>query len=141
MYTLKIGANLRMVLGKDRLWEFSLYVRPFKLDPLVLAIGKGYKFPAFQSEENICANLAYILFPFGNPCIEIPIAALTDTSGGLFDDFKKAFIVFCRVGVVGLPEELVGEIAQYGFTGLVPVHKIVLNLILEYVNRCNIIAP
>tara|TARA_R110002096_G_scaffold208394_2_gene394942 strand:+ start:2166 stop:2594 length:429 start_codon:yes stop_codon:yes gene_type:complete len=122
-------------------WQFCYDIGPGKPHLFILAIGEGDELPFLQPKKFLRPYLAYLPLPFGNPGIKIQgILSLAYTLGRPFNDFKKAFVISGGIGVVGLPKELVGKVAQNGPAGLVPVHHIVLYLVLEHINGGNVIT-
>lgn len=96
----------------------------------ILTIGKDHKFPLFQTVKGGGPALGHLLLPFGDTGLQAQPAALAHAVGRHFDNFEEPLIVPGGIGVVGLAEELVGQVGQYGPAGPLPVHHIVLDLIL-----------
>ena len=108
MDTLEIGSDLSVAVNIFRLGQCPLDTWFFELYPLVLSVGKRYKLASFEPKEGIGTSFADLLFPFCDPGVKIPVAALADTFGRSFHDLKKALIVLGGIGVIGLSKELIG---------------------------------
>ena len=84
----------------------------FKLYFLILPICIRDELALFQPEKNICSNLRNFLFACCYARIKIKIMPTTYALGWVFDDFKKAFVIFCGVRVIYLTEKLVRQIVS-----------------------------
>src|SRR5690606_5386403 len=137
----EVGLYLGTVPFQNWNGELPLEHGPGKTNPSVLPVRKCDEFPLFQSEEEIGPYLAHFPLPFCDPGVgghEIGLFADAGHRSVYF--FKEPFVVMGGIRIIGLAEELMGQVGKDGPGGVFPVHDIVLCLVLYHVDRGDIKA-